>query len=169
MCTHFCGSRTKVLRPDLKLDNILLTLEHQSIIEAFVEGQAIHPMARKRVDNRTVYRCHNDFGRINGDDALKKMYPKITDFGLAQRGDQPGPFLYPIQPNDCHAPEVLLGTGWSYSADIWNFGVMVSDSSVFLLFYLALLIPYLFRCGISSGARGYSSRRTRTLTLQYNI
>ncbi|KAH9208450.1 kinase-like domain-containing protein [Leptodontidium sp. 2 PMI_412] len=123
----YLHSECHVIHTDLKLDNILLTLEHQSIIEAFVEGQAIHPMARKRVDNRTVYRCHNDFGRINGDDALKKMYPKITDFGLAQRGDQPGPFLYPIQPNDCHAPEVLLGTGWSYSADIWNFGVMVWD------------------------------------------
>jgi hypothetical protein len=54
------------------------------------------------------------------------MYPKITDFGLAQRGDHPGPLVHPIQPNDCHAPEVLLGCGWSYSADIWNFGIMVS-------------------------------------------
>jgi hypothetical protein len=103
----------------------MVTFEGQSTIEAFVQGQAMHPMARKRVGNQTVYRCHNDFGHINGNDALKKMYPKITDFGLAQRGDQPGPLVHPIQPNDCHAPEVLLGTGWSYSADIWNFGVMV--------------------------------------------
>jgi len=110
----------------LKLDNILVTFEDQSTIEAFAQGQAMHPMARKRVGNRTVYRCHNDFGQIDGDNALKKMYPKITDFGLAQRGDQPGPLVHPIQPNDCHAPEVLLGTGWSYSADIWNFGIMVS-------------------------------------------
>ena len=113
---------------DLKLDNTLVTFEDQSVIEAFVQGQGMHPMARKLVSDRTVYRCHNNFERINGDDALKKIYPKITDFGLAQRGDQPGPLLHPIQPNDCHAPEVLLGTGWSYSADIWNFGIMVSTS-----------------------------------------
>ncbi len=28
-------------------------------------------------------------------------YPKITDLGLAQRGDGPGPLLHPIQPNGC--------------------------------------------------------------------
>ncbi|KAI0809835.1 kinase domain-containing protein [Xylaria sp. FL0064] len=82
-------------------------------------------MARKRVGTRTVYRCHNDFGHIQGDNGLVKMYPKITDLGLAQRGDGPGPLLHPIQPNDCHAPEVLLGVGWSYSADMWNFGIVV--------------------------------------------
>jgi serine/threonine protein kinase len=110
----------------LKLDNIMVTFENQSVIETFVKGQAMHPMAQKRVGDRIVYRCHNDFGHIYDDDALKKMYPKIIDFDLAQQGDQPGPLVQPIQPDDYHAPEVILGTGWSYSADIWNFGVMVS-------------------------------------------
>ncbi|KAK4999465.1 hypothetical protein LTR66_001522 [Elasticomyces elasticus] len=84
-------------------------------------------MARKLIDGRAVYRCHNDFGDFDGKAALRKMFPKITDFGLAERGDQPGPRIHPIQPAHCHAPEVLLGTGWSYSADIWNFGIMVWD------------------------------------------
>ncbi|QDS73271.1 hypothetical protein FKW77_004841 [Venturia effusa] len=52
---------------------------------------------------------------------------QITDFGLAQRGDRQDPLIHPIQVDHCHAPEVLLGTGWSYSADIWNFGIMVWD------------------------------------------
>ncbi|KAF2970548.1 hypothetical protein GQX73_g3030 [Xylaria multiplex] len=110
---------------NLKLDNIMVTFEDPSVIEAFVQGQLKHPMARKRVGTRTVYRCHNDFGGLHNAEALGKMYPKITDLGLAQRGDGPGPLLHPIQPNGCHAPEVLLGTGWSYSAGIWNFGIMV--------------------------------------------
>jgi serine/threonine protein kinase len=55
------------------------------------------------------------------------MYPKITDFGLAQLANPPRPLLHPIQPDHCHAPEVLLGTSWSYPADIWNFGIMVWD------------------------------------------
>ncbi|KAK0110001.1 hypothetical protein ONS95_002664 [Cadophora gregata] len=79
----YLHSERHVIHTDLKLDNILVTFEDQSTIEAFVQGQAMHPMARKRIGNQTVYRCHNDFGHINGDDALKKMYPKITDFGLA--------------------------------------------------------------------------------------
>jgi serine/threonine-protein kinase SRPK3 len=110
----------------LKLDNIMVTFEDQSVIEAFVQGQDMHPMARKNVGDRIVYRCHNDFGRIKGIGGFQKMYPKVTDFGLAQRGDQPGPLLHPIQPDNCHAPEVLLGTGWSHRADIWNFGIMMS-------------------------------------------
>jgi serine/threonine-protein kinase SRPK3 len=109
------------------VDNVLVSFEDDSVIERFVDAQAENPMPRKVINGRAVYLCHNDFGEIDDKPALKNMYPRITDFGLAQRGDQPGPLIFPIQPDHCHAPEVLLGTGWSYSADIWNFGVMVWD------------------------------------------
>lgn len=112
---------------DLKLDNILMTFENQSILEAFVQAQKSHPMAQKVVDGRTIYRCHNNSGDITDQSSLKKMYLKITDFGLAQPADRSSPFLHPIQPDHCHAPEVLLGTSWSYPADIWNFGIMMWD------------------------------------------
>ncbi|KAJ3549699.1 hypothetical protein NM208_g363 [Fusarium decemcellulare] len=119
---------TGKLLVNLKLDNIMVTFEDESVIEDFVQSQAAHPMARKIVGERTVYRCHNNFGALKGDiNAIRKMYPKITDFGLVQRGDQARPLIHPIQPNDCHAPEVLLGTGWSYSADIWNLAIIVWD------------------------------------------
>lgn len=104
-------------------------------------------MARKLIDGRVVYLCHNDFGDFDGKPALRKMSPKITDFGQAERGDQPGPRINPIQPDHCHAPEVLLGTGWSYSADTWNFSIMVchgplfsaaSQISVLILLFLGL-------------------------------
>ncbi|POR38204.1 Kinase domain-containing protein [Tolypocladium paradoxum] len=121
----YLHSECKVVHTDLKLDNIMMTFENESVIEAFVQGQAAHPMARKVVGDHVVYRCHNNFGDIAGRPALKKMYPKITDFGLAQPADRP--LLHPIQPDHCHAPEVLLGTSWSYPADIWNFGIMVWD------------------------------------------
>lgn len=127
MCNLFTGAS------DLKLDNIMVTFEDQCVIDEFVQGQMRYPMARKQVGDCTVYRCHNNFGDIDGNEALKNMFPKITDFGLAQRVDTPGPHIHPIQPNDYHAPEVLLGTGWSYSADIWNFGVLVSASGFTLL------------------------------------
>ncbi|EFY84567.1 serine/threonine-protein kinase, putative [Metarhizium acridum CQMa 102] len=123
----FLHEQGHIIHTDLKPDNIMVTFEDQSVIEEFVQGQIQHPMARKTIGNRTVYRCHNNFGDIDGKERLKNMYPKITDFGLAQRGDTPGPHIHPIQPDDCHAPEVILGVGWSYSADIWNFGIMVWD------------------------------------------
>ncbi|KAI9748418.1 MAG: hypothetical protein M4579_007232, partial [Chaenotheca gracillima] len=52
-----------------------------------------------------------------------KIPPKIADFGTAQPEDRFR--IHPIQPASYRAPEVLLGTGWSYSADIWNLGVMI--------------------------------------------
>jgi len=54
------------------------------------------------------------------------MLPKVADFGLAHQGDKQTPFRHPIQPPLYHAPEVLLGVPWSYSADVWNLCVLVS-------------------------------------------
>lgn len=64
----------------------------------------------------------------------KNMIPKIADFGLATRLDKPSTRdrmieeqlgIYPIQPDYYRAPEVILGCGWDFKADIWNFGVLV--------------------------------------------
>lgn len=66
-----------------------------------------------------TYLSHNNFGPLYS----SKMLPKIADFGSAQPGDQLQ--IHPIQPDYYRAPEVLLGIGWSYSADIWNLGVLV--------------------------------------------
>ena len=95
--------------------------EDPSVIEDFVHGQAENPMARKVVNGRPIYQSHNDFG------PLRSLYllPKLADFGLARRGDCSQLHLHPIQPNQYRAPEVLLGTGWTYSTDIWNLGVLV--------------------------------------------
>ncbi|KJZ78142.1 hypothetical protein HIM_02180 [Hirsutella minnesotensis 3608] len=112
-----------VIHTDLKADNIMVTFEDQSTVEAFVQAQATHPMARKHGDNRTVYRCHNNFGPIL--QGLGNIIPQITDFGHAQRGDKAGVLTHPIQPNEFGSPEVLLGVGWSYSADMWNFGALI--------------------------------------------
>lgn len=108
--------------------------ENESILAEFVKRQ--QPMQYK-VDSqsgRAIFRCHNDFGALDGRD-IKNMIPNIVDFGLAQRldrsiirngieGQQLG--VYPIQPDYYRAPEVILGCGWDFKADIWNLGVLVS-------------------------------------------
>lgn len=103
----------------------MVAFEDHATIDGFLQGQTRHPMARKHVGDRVVYRCHNDFGPIHK--GLGKMISQITDFGLAQPGSRAEPLIHPIQPNEFRAPEVLLGIGWSYSADMWNFGAMVSS------------------------------------------
>lgn len=104
----------------------MVTLEDQSTIDTFIQNQTGNPMPRKDDGKRKVYLRHNDFGPIP-EGGLGKIIPQITDFGQAQRGDKSKPLILPIQPNEYRAPEVLLGIGWSYSADIWNFGTMVGS------------------------------------------
>lgn len=94
------------------------------MIEDFVQKEAETPMPRKIKDGRSIYLSHNDFGPLKS----FRVLPKIVDFGLAQSGDGSEPLRHPIQPPLFHAPEVLLGTSWTYSADIWNLGVLVCFS-----------------------------------------
>ncbi|CAP99560.1 Pc22g22720 [Penicillium rubens Wisconsin 54-1255] len=146
----YLHSECKVVHADLKLGNILMSFEDENVLPNFIKRQ--QPMQCK-VDGDsalTIYRCHNDFGALNGRE-IKNMVPKITDFGLATRLDKPSTRngmvgeqlgIYPIQPDYYRVPEVILGCGWDFKADIWNFGVLSCSA----------------RCGISSGARSCSSR-----------
>ncbi|KZF23536.1 kinase domain protein [Xylona heveae TC161] len=128
----------RVVHTDLKLENILMTFENDSTLSNFVKEQIANLPMQFKTDpttGQTVYRCHNDFGPLNWRE-LKKMIPKISDLGLATRlhcdslEGQEGKReigLHPIQPDHYRAPEVILGCGWDFSADIWNFGALSWD------------------------------------------
>ncbi|KAI9799321.1 MAG: hypothetical protein M1825_004814 [Sarcosagium campestre] len=106
---------------DLKSDNILLGLRDDSILESLARDEFEHPLPQKMLEDRTIYLSRNDLGPQTKGIGR----PVITDFGLAVRGDVPHPHYHTIQPDDYRAPEVILAAGWSYSADIWNLGLLV--------------------------------------------
>ena len=119
---QFHGTEFDLLVADLKPDNILLGIESQAVIDDLVNDEAEEPTPRKMEGSRAIYLSRN-FGDLQRPPGP----PKIADFGLAVWGDVPQPHNHPIQADLFQAPEVILRAGWTYSVDIWNLGVMVSD------------------------------------------
>ena len=107
------------------MDNILVGFEDSSVLEKYAGAQRENPMHWKIANDRTVFLSHNDFGPLKSGYVL----PKLADFGLAQRGNVEGHNTQPIQPDHYRAPEVIVGAYWTYSADIWNLGVLVCNGS----------------------------------------
>lgn len=108
---------------DLKPDNILLGIEDRAVIDEIVSDEVEEPTPRKIKGSRAIYLSRN-FGDLRKPSGR----PKIADFGLAVWGNVSGTHNHPIQADLFQAPEVILRAGWTYSADVWNLGVMVSFS-----------------------------------------
>lgn len=108
---------------DLKSDNLLLGFEDRSVINDYVRQQKENPPHSKEVHGHPIYQSRPDFGGLRKGVGLLK----ISDFGAAVFGNVPTPHRHDIQPEQFCAPEVLLKAGWTYSADIWNLGMVASD------------------------------------------
>lgn len=105
-------------RIDLKLDNILVSFEHDSVLPERARQLRHSEQMFQETPYGRIFQSYSDFGPLKSYVSV----PMITDFDQADDGDFGA---YPIQPDVYRAPEVLLGWGWSHSADIWNFGNLV--------------------------------------------
>lgn len=112
---------------DIKDDNIMVTIEDDSVLRDLVHYYKTNsqPGNIRREDGRVTYLSHDEFGGLRGTNLL----PQLADFNLCFPGlpDNRG-HISPIQSHRYRAPEVFLGCPWSYSADIWNLGLMASNN-----------------------------------------
>ena len=106
------------LNKDLRAENFCLTALDSTMFRNLETSESIRPSARKISGDRIIYR--------GPDQAVPQLLgvPVLCDFGEARFGqecydDSIQPFMY-------QAPEVVFMIPWSYPADIWNAGVMVS-------------------------------------------
>lgn len=103
----------------------MITIENEKVLKDFVAHCLKQPHSKhvRGVDGREVYLSRDDFGHLQG----ARLLPALADFNLCYPGLGGGHgHLSPIQSHRYRAPEVLLGCPWSYSADIWNLGPLVS-------------------------------------------
>ena len=121
------NSRTQ----DLKSDNFLLGFEDSSVIDDYVRQQKGNPSLFKEVNGHPIYQSRPDFGPLRKGVRLLK----ISDFGAAVFGNVPTPHRHDIQPEQFCAPEVLLKASWTYSADIWNLGMVVRAFGILIRIY----------------------------------
>ncbi|KAJ9309560.1 hypothetical protein DTO217A2_850 [Paecilomyces variotii] len=122
---EYLHKECRIVHTDLKLENIMVSFEDQTVLADFMDCQLENPMAFK-IDStgRPVYQSRNDFGPLK---SLRSI-PQLVDFGLATRLEEDDDWgVWPIQPDHYRAPEVVLGIGWQMPADIWNFGVLLWD------------------------------------------
>lgn len=117
---------------DIKLDNILVLFENESIIQEFVDAHLTETMEYK-IDSagRHIFSRHNDFGFLSSFNEITNILPTITDFGTAMRLNPGERGVFPTHPDHYRSPEATLGCGWDHSGDIWMVGVFVSVPSPF--------------------------------------
>ena len=83
----------------------------------------MRPSARKIYGDRIIY---NAADQVVPEDNQLLGVPVLCDFGEARFGQES--YDDTIQPFMYQAPEVVFVIPWSYPADVWNAGVMVSSS-----------------------------------------
>lgn len=103
---------------DIKADNILHLIEDTSILTAFEAAELSHPSPRKRIADREIYLSRP----LSMPSSIGE--PVLCDFSNAVDGTKINDT--DVYPDIYRCPEVMLHLPWSYSADIWNVGAMVS-------------------------------------------
>ncbi|KAH8713996.1 Serine/threonine-protein kinase SRPK [Beauveria bassiana] len=117
----YLHSECQVIHTDLKPDNILVKLEDLAILDRDALDEYQNPLPQKITNDRTIYLSRNNYGPFS----IPAGIVQIADFGYSKSGKTHHSGC--IQAEAYRAPEVILDSGYSYSADIWSLGVMMWD------------------------------------------
>ena len=115
---------------DLKRDKVMVGIERHTFSHELVKAEAGKPLPEKHLDDRITYTSRHDFKREFTGNIMRAV---IMDFEKAVDGDARPQYHHMIQTNGYQASEVILGAGWSYSADVWSLDVVVCVSCFLLI------------------------------------
>jgi hypothetical protein len=122
LSTQVChpGSvRNKTNIVDLTPDNVMMSLKDPSTAAMVAEAELNEPSPQKQLVDRSIYLSRNIWNIPLNDLGP----PVIQGFRNAVHGGKP--HSHTIQAVQYQCPEISLGMGWSYPADIWNLGAVV--------------------------------------------
>ncbi|PKY09121.1 kinase domain protein [Aspergillus campestris IBT 28561] len=111
LALDFLHTDAEIIHTDLKTDNLMLSLEDDSMLADFAKAEAEDPSPRKK-----VHESHIIYQRL----------PILCDFGEARIGkrQESGPF---VQPHIYRAPEIIFEMPWGSPVDIWNLAGLIWD------------------------------------------
>ncbi|RAH70681.1 CMGC/CLK protein kinase [Aspergillus aculeatinus CBS 121060] len=107
----------QTVHTDVSPNNILQKIDDSAILSAIEEDEMTQPIARKVLDDRTIYRSRS----MPACEGL----PVLSDLGEARFGHER--YQGDIMPGIYRAPEVIMGMEWDCKVDIWSIGVMAWD------------------------------------------
>ncbi|CAG8928809.1 unnamed protein product [Penicillium salamii] len=124
LALDFLHTETNIIHTDIKTDNLMLTLEDDTMLADFAHTENSQPSARKSTnESHVIYESRSFRKPFKG-----KSYglPVLCDLGEAKIGKthQSGPF---VQPTIYRAPEIIFEMPWGSAVDIWNLGALMWD------------------------------------------
>ncbi|KAL0959534.1 hypothetical protein HGRIS_011247 [Hohenbuehelia grisea] len=119
----FLHTKAKMVHTDIRPQNIHLTPVDDVCFELMEQVEFDHIPSNRKVDGERIIYVTCPFELPSG---LENFgVPVLIDYGEARFGQDT--YMDRIQPYMYQAPEVIFNVPWSYSADIWNAGVMFWD------------------------------------------
>ena len=106
-----------VTHTDFHSDNLLMSITDDSIFADVVKAETVtDPSHRKQTEDGVIYSSR--------DIALGAGEIILCDFGVARIGKEHEGMALPLQ---YRTPEVLLGSKWGHSVDVWSFALTAWD------------------------------------------
>lgn len=110
---------------DLKLSNIMLSVDDPNVLSDFEKESGLLPSEQKVMNKgRAIYSSRP----LRPPHANAYGSPVLCDFGEARIGASHQ--YAEIQPEIYKALEILMQFDWGHSVDIWNVACLVSDDFV---------------------------------------
>ena len=121
LCFSWRFLSCNLINQDIRAENFCLTALDHSTFRNLEALETSRPAPCKVYNDQVIY---SGVGQIIPEDIQLLGIPVLCDFGEARLGQEY--YKVPIQPFMYQAPEVVFEIPWSYPADVWNAGLMVS-------------------------------------------